>query len=485
MNPAPSHRLDIGNYIGIPSIDDMLKEELLQNCWSPPSDYKMPFSTHTKQGREEKRFFSHKYLVQFPWLAFSHEKSGLFCKYCVLFPQQEVGSRQQNRVNRFVSVPLRNFSKLTGKDGAFTLHSSREYHQTAVCRAMHFLKIRNSTAKDILSQISKSREKAIQDNRERLVPIIETILLCGRQNIPLRGHRDDGNFMNDNSSDRDGSTEMDTVVKHNEGNFRELLKYRINAGDQTLAKHLQTVSSRATYISKTTQNDIIETIGTIIEEKICNKVKRAGIYSVMFDETTDVSNKEQMTLCVRYLDDEEKRIQENFLRILDCHADNYNGDPESMLSTEPVLSGKVLSETVERAVTELKLPLDKCVGIGTDGTSSMTSSERGAAAMLATKMVNATHTVCPSHGLNLSLGKMSKVVSVRNAVSTVQQVIVFFGASAKRNAILKSALQLANARNNSQLINLCETRWVERHDSIILFQSVLGTIVRALKAISE
>ena len=31
----------------------------------------------------------------------------------------------------------------------------------------------------------------VKTNREKLKPIVKTILLCGRQNIALRGHHDD------------------------------------------------------------------------------------------------------------------------------------------------------------------------------------------------------------------------------------------------------------------------------------------------------
>lgn len=64
-------------------------------------------------------------------------------------------------------------------------------------------------------------------------------LKLGKQNISLRGHRDDS-----------------PLDFNNQGNFKELLKYRIHAGDTNLEKHLQNSSSRATYISKTTQNSL-------------------------------------------------------------------------------------------------------------------------------------------------------------------------------------------------------------------------------------
>jgi hypothetical protein len=52
------------------------------------------------------------------------------------------------------------------------------------------------------------------------------------------------------------------------GNFRSLLKYRIDGGDSTLEQHLSTTSKTATYISKTTQNELIEICGDCIRQGI-------------------------------------------------------------------------------------------------------------------------------------------------------------------------------------------------------------------------
>ena len=79
---------------------------------------------------------------------------------------------------------------------------------------------------------------------------------------------------------------------------------------------------------------------------------------------------------------------------------------------------------------------------------------------------------CHNHSLNLSLARTSTVQSIRNAVGTVKDVISFFNASAKPNFVMK---QFAG----KQLQGLCETRCIERHDSL------LRTIIRALKIISR
>jgi len=46
---------------------------------------------------------------------------------------------------------------------------------------------------------------------KRLIPIIQSILFLGRQNIPFRGHREEGNILDD------------SVSSVNMGNFCELL----------------------------------------------------------------------------------------------------------------------------------------------------------------------------------------------------------------------------------------------------------------------
>ncbi|KAJ4426412.1 hypothetical protein ANN_27226 [Periplaneta americana] len=45
---------------------------------------------------------------------------------------------------------------------------------------------------NVLVQLNNEVLQTVRENRMKLVPIVKTIILCGRQNIPLRGHRNDG-----------------------------------------------------------------------------------------------------------------------------------------------------------------------------------------------------------------------------------------------------------------------------------------------------
>jgi len=57
------------------------------------------------------------------------------------------------------------------------------------------------------------------------------------------------------------------VVSNRRGNFRALLEFRADGGDD-LAAQLREAHHNATYISKTTQNLLIASCGNVVREKL-------------------------------------------------------------------------------------------------------------------------------------------------------------------------------------------------------------------------
>ncbi|KAG5871454.1 hypothetical protein JTB14_026906 [Gonioctena quinquepunctata] len=144
---------------------------------------------------------------------------------------------------------------------------------------------------------------------------------------------------------------------------------------------------------------------------------------------------------------------------------------------EPVLSGKILGQIVVSQVKNFNLPFMDCVGICTDDCSVMTSKQNSAVQEAQKMLISAVRRPCSSHALNLGLSKSSSVQSVRNALGVMKDVVSFFTASSKRNYVLKHILQ-------GQLHSLYETRWEERHDSVLQFRVILPKIVQSLDIIS-
>lgn len=179
---------DIGRYVSnLPAICDLTRFKLLTEPWQPPVGFKFPFSSHNKQRKVEKRYFQRHFQRQresYTWLVFSPSTNGLFCKFCSLFAR-DIGTIN---LNSLVKVPLESFAKLTGNDGALSLQETRKYHQNTVLLAEDFMTRYKNADKEIINQVNSHRLSLIKENRERL----RSIILCGQQNLALRGHRDDG-----------------------------------------------------------------------------------------------------------------------------------------------------------------------------------------------------------------------------------------------------------------------------------------------------
>ena len=91
-----------------------------------PIVYAFCYSSHSKQGKIERRCVKQYHLNNNLWLVLSDIHKGLYCKYCVLFTSK-TGDYQLNTVlNTFVKVLFKSFVKLTSKDSAFILHASRQ-----------------------------------------------------------------------------------------------------------------------------------------------------------------------------------------------------------------------------------------------------------------------------------------------------------------------------------------------------------------------
>lgn len=89
------------------------------------------------------------------------------------------------------------------------------------------------------------------------------------------------------------------------------------------------------------------------------------------------------------------------------------------------------------------------------------------------------HCPCYNHALNLSISKSSNNEPIQNAVAVIKEVVQFFNSSSKRSKIIE------HFSNNQKLKSICETRWVERHESVLRFKMNSSETIGALENISQ
>ena len=163
---------DIGNFVGVP-LTDADRRKVLFNCWPPPSGFSFPYVTVGAQNRS----FEKQWLNEFTWLAYSNIYNGAFCKRCVVFVPQTV-SRSAKPPGSLVSGPHCNYKKAKEH---YNNHQNCHYHK--LCGAMfdNFVQTDADKSRDVQNALNSSRQKAVEENRNRLSHII--IKFCERDYI--------------------------------------------------------------------------------------------------------------------------------------------------------------------------------------------------------------------------------------------------------------------------------------------------------------
>lgn len=103
--------------------------------------------------------------------------------------------------------------------------------------------------------------------------------------------------------------------------LEDLIELQIDNGNEQLETHKRTCPSNATYVSKATTSELLSTISHCIEEDLM-RLKASQFISIMADESADVSSKEKLSVCGRWL--ESGKPVEHFLGII--HAQEVNAE---------------------------------------------------------------------------------------------------------------------------------------------------------------
>jgi len=196
-------------------------------------------------------------------------------------------------------------------------------------------------------------------------------------------------------------------------------------------------------------------------------VVKAKYFAVLCDETTDSSHQEQLCLCLRFVHckNDKHVIREEFVEFQS--AVDLTGEG---------LAGKILA-----ILRGHNLNVQHMVGQGYDGAASMAGCFSGVQKKIREFAPMATYVHCASHALNLVLNTGSSVSDIRNMFGTVREVTMFINDSAKRRVLARTALGDEGGR---ALVTFCETRFIERHDALIVFLDQYRSTIDALQTIA-
>ncbi|XP_057468721.1 uncharacterized protein LOC130757922 [Actinidia eriantha] len=206
-------------------------------------------------------------------------------------------------------------------------------------------------------------------------------------------------------------------------------------------------------------------------------------FSILVDESRDVSIKEQMAVALRYVN-AKGHVIECFLGL--AHVTSTTASS--------------LKEAIESLFCRYKLSISKLRGQGYDGASNMRGEFKGLKTLILQENQNAYYVHCFAHQLQLALVAVAKkhydVSWFFNLISNVLNVV---GGSCKRHdtfleiqaAEVYKALnagELESGRGLNQESNLArpsDTRWSSHYETLISVIKMFPAIIGVLEKIRE
>ncbi|CAI6358720.1 unnamed protein product [Macrosiphum euphorbiae] len=141
----------------------------------------------------------------------------------------------------------------------------------------------------------------------------QVTLLLGKQELAFIGH-----------DERSTSSNQD--------NFREVFNLLIKRNDELLL-HYNKFSNVFTGQSKTIQNEIIHCVYEYVLDVIKSETNDVSLFSVISDDTTDIVEKSQCAITLRYVKKKIGELKESFLGFHDVSCSKNGKALFSLLTT--------------------------------------------------------------------------------------------------------------------------------------------------------
>ena len=218
-----------------------------------------------------RRKFNKDWFGKFSWLHYDESSDRAFCHTCIRAYNQECFTTANDTIKpSFITTGYTNWKDALVRKRGFPLHEKSDCHKHAVMCAVT---IPETTADvgELLNEVHAG-EKAVA--RQSLLKILSNVRFLARQALPLRG---------------DGPGEPNL-------NFNQL--YRLRGEDNPFLLEWKDRKG-SNYTSHDTQDEMLKVMALQVLREIAREIRSAEFYSIMVDETSDVSNIEQLVMCIR------------------------------------------------------------------------------------------------------------------------------------------------------------------------------------------
>ncbi|CAL8152879.1 unnamed protein product [Prunus armeniaca] len=437
-----------------PNFREQIRRAYLQRgpC-QPKSQNDMP---QTLMGESNRRFLV-KWFDSFVWLEYSKEKDAAFCLHCYLFKcdfdkQGKAGSDVFTEKGfKNWRKGLENFRDHVGQVGS--------HHNKAT---QHCIDLMNQK-QHVETIVIKQTDQARVNYRILLTAALDCTRYLLRQGLPFRGHDE-------------------SETSSNKGNYVELLQFLADHDEKVRAVVFENAPGNLKYIAPNIQKELVNSCAIETIDAIIRDIDDA-FFSILVDESRDVSIREQMAVVLRYVN-KKGQVIERFVGV------QYVSDTTS----------SKLKEAIEQLISSTNLSMSRLRGQGYDGASNMRGELNGLKTQILREYPQAYYVHCFARQLQLALVAVAKGnENIATFFTTASSVVNIIGASCKRRDALREQQQkdimkaleiddLETGQGLNQETTLkrpCDTRWNSHYDTLLSINTMFHPVVKVLEWIVD
>ncbi|XP_011407653.1 PREDICTED: zinc finger MYM-type protein 1-like [Amphimedon queenslandica] len=340
-----------------------------------------------------------------------------------------------NPDKRFTLTGFSDWKHGKGKSGILTKHDSSIKHKKAVLAWKDYQLTQQNSQASIANKLVTGRRKEVEENRQYVTILIETLLYCIQQGIALRGH-----------------CEVDTED--------------MDINLELLKKHITSGPRNTSLLGHHYQNNIL----SILAESVLNCIKEdhraAKYFTLIVDETKDISKKEQLTLILRYV--LKGVVHECFI--------SYTHYEE--------LNAAALTTYIYQALKTINLSISNCVSQCYNGAAVMSGPFTGVCSRILEDNPQSIYIHCYAHQLNLTLVDCChSLPHASNFFALLESLYVFMSSSVPHSLLLNKQKEMKI--KELRLVKLSDTRWSCRHTSMKAVKTIFAAILSTLDEIFD
>ncbi|CAF4170764.1 unnamed protein product [Rotaria sp. Silwood2] len=354
----------------------------------------------------KKRTYQKWYSKDYKWLVYEPNKGGFCCIYRDYWkPTVPFYSEMNTRTRSvFTTQPFVNWKNAPGQCGTLQKHQESTYHRTAA-QNLSFRQTEGSVAQ----QLFNASELERQENRQRFGDLLDGAYFLFKHELPH------------------------TTL------YAPLLEVLSKIDrSKKLSKFFDKCKKNATYDSTATVTELLESTSEVIDKQILTKIHESRIISIMADEGTDINHHQNLSICIRY-----------------CNQDTDK-------------DAQTIFDTIIKELKSKNIDMRKIRFTGFDGASVFSGEFNGVAAKFRQMYSNSILFIhCRAHVLQLCLlSACEDIIEVQESLLTLKSLFNFINRSSIRLARFND-IQMLLKHPQLKLIQPCDTRWLSYSRSII------------------